>query len=191
MKTLTHKLEQIEKNVINDKPNPEETYLGTTNKTELELFRVAYKILENHTKQLNQLEEQQKAKPTVNYSEKKETLVLSDEAKTVVSQAERIMFLRATHIFDETIAPLFHIDESLCKKLFYAHFFWFLSEMQDMLHHRYMELKIMGEADFFNLSTEEQGKKLTTCYDTWREWFTKESRLQWLKNNPITSLRLN
>jgi hypothetical protein len=183
MKTLTRKIEALEKNVLNDTPNPEETYIGTSNKAELELFHATYKILENRAKQLTLLEEHQMINPMVDYTAKRAALTLSEEAEAAVKQAERVMFLRATHIFNMVIAPLFHLENPLCKKIFYTHLFWFLSEVQDMLHHRSLELQIISEPGFCDLSEEEQNKKLKYCYNSRREWFTKDSRLQWIKNH--------
>ncbi|MDR0471858.1 MAG: hypothetical protein LBH79_09095 [Nitrososphaerota archaeon] len=188
MKALTRKLRVLENNVINDKPDPEDTYMGTNNKKEQELFRVAHKIVEEQKQQLQTVKEQQKANPKVDYTAKIEAVLeLSDEAEAIVSQAEHISIHRAMHIFETAIACRHHLNDPQDKIIFYLRFFWFLSEIQDMLHHSAIENKIMSSPGFFDLCVDEQNKKLNACYDSWREWFSKESFNQWLKTHPITS----
>jgi hypothetical protein len=187
LNVLVRKISALEQNVLSDKPDPKETYLYTTNKIETELFKVANKIIEKQTQQLTALEELQKLNPNVDYTtEMKTILELSKETETIVSQAEHICLQRAIHIFDKMIAYRYHLDDSQNKFVFYLRFFWFLSEMQDMFRHSSMENKIMGEQGFFDLCKGDQDKKLKVCYDSWREWFSKESFEQWLETHPIT-----
>jgi hypothetical protein len=187
MNALIRKIRELEKNVINDTPDSEDTYIGTSKKEEQELFRVAHKILEEQIQRLTVLEEKQKTNPTFDYTVEKEAICeLTGEAEVIVSQATRIAVLRASHIFDTTIASFYHLNDPASKIIFYTRFFWFLSEMKDWLHHMRMEHKIMGEPGFFNLCKGEQDKKLKPCYDSWRRWLLDESFSQWLKNNPIT-----
>ncbi|MCL1977408.1 MAG: hypothetical protein FWG55_04805 [Candidatus Bathyarchaeota archaeon] len=187
MNALTRKISALEKNVVNDTPDPAETYIGSTNKEEWELIKIAKEIVGRQKQQLTELEKSQKVNPTVDYTSKvNDILTLSDEAEAIVMQAGHIALQRAFHIFDDTIAFRYHQGNDLNKTIFYARFFWFLSEMQDMLHHSTMENKIMGESGFFDLCKGEQDKKLKVCYDSWREWFSSESFVQWLKSNPFT-----
>ncbi|MCL2643463.1 MAG: hypothetical protein FWD52_08165 [Candidatus Bathyarchaeota archaeon] len=183
MKALTRKLCEMEKNVLNSCPDPEETFLGFTNVNEQELFQTACKIIKTHTLQTSQLEAKQKANPHINYAFEREQLVLSGEAQTLVDQALRIIFLRSTNIFDTYLAPFFHLEDSVCKMLFYSRFFWFLSEMKDMLRYNYLVRTIVCEPGFFDLNPEEQEEKLKPVHATCREWFTDESHTKYLQTN--------
>jgi hypothetical protein len=187
MNALARKLGVLEKNVINDHPDPEETYLGIDNKQELELLKIAYDIVKDQDQRLKALEVKQNANPTVDYTDEKNAfLALNNASEAIVSRASRIVFLRATHIFETAIASQYHLNDPLGKRLFYIYFFWFLDEIRDMIYHRVLEVKIMGEPDFFDLSEMEQDKKLKVCGDFGREYFSKESFVQWLKNHPTT-----
>ena len=53
-----------------------------------------------------------------------------------------------------------------------------------MIYHRVLEVKIMGESGFFDLCEGVQEERLRVCGDFGREYFSKESFDQWLKNNP-------
>jgi hypothetical protein len=187
MNVLTRKIKTLENNVLNNNPDPKKTYIYTTNKTEQELFKIANKIVEKQTQQLTALEELQKLNPNIDYTnEMKTALELSDESEAIISQAEHICLQRAIHIFDKIIAYRYHLDDSQDKFVFYLRFFWFLNEIQTMFHHSTMENKIMDEPGFFDLCKGEQVKKLKACYDSWREWFSKESFEQWLETHPFT-----
>jgi hypothetical protein len=178
----------MEKNVISDTPDPEETYIGTRKKEEQELFRIAHKILEEQNQRLIALEEKQKANPPCDYTAEREAVYeLNEDTETIVSQATRIAITRASHIFDTTIASLYHLNDPASKTIFYMRFFWFLSEMKDWLHHIRMENEIMGEPSFFDLCEGEKDKKLQPCYDSWRDWLSDESFSKWFKARYITS----
>jgi hypothetical protein len=184
---LTRKISVLEKNVLSDIPDSEETYIGTTNKQEIELFKIASKIVEKQIQQITLFEEKQRLNPNIDYTaEIDDVLELSEESEAIVSQAEHIGFQRAIHIFDRVIASRYHLGDSQDEFIFYLRFSWFLNEMQDMFRHSSMENKIMGESGFFDLCKGEQDEKLKVCYDSWREWFSKESFEQWLETHPIT-----
>ena len=151
----------------------------------MELLKLARSIVNSQDQQLKNLKAKQSANPTVDYTEEEKAFLASyDATEAIVSQATRIMFLRASHIFDSAIASQYHLNDPLGKMLFYSRFFWFLDEIRDMIYHRVLEFKIMGEPGFFDLSEGEQGKKLNACYDTWRVWFTKDSFNQHIKSHP-------
>jgi hypothetical protein len=174
--------------VLSDNPDPKETYIYTTNEGEQELFKVARKIMEKQTQKLTALENLQKLHPNVDYTaEMDNVLELSEEAEAIVSQAERIIIRRSMHIFDRVIACRYHLGAQQDKFVFYLRFFWFLNETQNMFYHSSMENKILGEQGFFDLCRGEQDKKLKVCYDSWREWFSKESFDQWLEVHPSMS----
>jgi hypothetical protein len=185
---LSRKISALEKNVVSDNPDPQETYIYTTNEGEQELFKVARKIMEKQTQQLTALEDLQELNPNVDYTAEMDAILeLNDEAEAIVSQAERIIIRRGMYIFDRVIACRYHLNDPQNRFIFYLRFSWFLSEMQDMLHHSSMENKIMDESGFFDLCRGEQDNKLQVCYDSWREWFSQESFDQWFKAYPITS----
>ena len=125
MNSLARKLKTLEQNVISDNPDPKETYLGIDNKQEIELLKMAYNIVKNQDQQLKSLEAKQNANPTVDYTKgKRAFLALNDSTEPIVSQASRIMFLRASHIFDSAIASQYHLNDPLGKMLFYSRFFF-------------------------------------------------------------------
>jgi hypothetical protein len=191
MNALTRKLKKKKKNVINEHPDPEETYLGIDNKQELELLKMAYNIVKDQDQRLKTLETKQTVNPTVDYTDEKNAfLALNDTFEPIVSRASRIVFLRALHIFETAIASQYHLNDPLGKMLFYTRFFWFLDEIRDLIYHRVLEFKIMGESDFFDLCEGVQDEKLKVCNDFGREYFSKESFTQWLKNHPNTSSNL-
>ena len=57
MNTLSRKIGELEKNVISDDPKPEDTYLGTNNTNEIELFRRANQIKEAQKQRAIELDE--------------------------------------------------------------------------------------------------------------------------------------
>jgi len=192
MNTLTRKLCALEKNVINKHPKPEETYLGIDNKQELELLKIARNIVNNQDQRLKNLKAQQSANPTVDYAEEEKAFLASyDASEVIVSQATRIVFLRAMHIFETAIASRYHLNDSLGKLLFYSRFFWFLDEIRDMIYHRVLEFKIMDEVGFFDLGEGVQDERLSVCGDFGREYFSKENFDRWLKNNSTIALCAN
>jgi len=185
MNPLMRKLDKIEQNVINQHPDPGETYLGIDNKQEMELLKLARSIVNSQDQQLKNLKAKQAANPTVDYTEEEKAFLASTGAtEAIVSQATRIMFLRASHIFETAIASQFHLNDPLGRMLFYSRFFWFLDEIRDMIYHRVLEVKIMGESGFFDLCEGVQEDKLRVCGDFGWEYFSKESFDRWLKSNP-------
>ena len=124
MNPLIRKLDKIEQNVINQHPDPEETYLGIDNKQEMELLKLARSIVNSQDQQLKNLKAKQAANPTVDYTEEEKAFLASTDAtEAIVSQATRIMFLRASHIFETAIASQYHLNDPLGKMLFYSRFF--------------------------------------------------------------------
>ena len=188
MKTLTRKVSELEKNVLSDIPKPEDTYLGTNNNDELELFRRANRIQEEQKRQATELQEKTKANPTVDYTaEMKAILELSEENQTIVDQSNLIYVQRVMHLFDNAIAQHIHLNKPGIKYMFYDRFNWFLSDMTEWLSLLNQEFSTYGEPGFFDLCQGEQDKKLKPIHDSWRkDWFSEESYDRWCKEHPIT-----
>ena len=186
MNSLTRKVGELEKNVISDNPSPEDTYLGTNNKDEIELFRLANQIQERQKQRALELQEKMKLNPAGDYkAEMEAVLELSDKDQAIVRQADRIYTQRVMHLFDNAVAQYAHLNDPLAKYIFYSRFYWFLSEMKDWLYHVYMEDKIESEPGFFDLCEGEQDQKLKQVYDTWRkDWLSPESFERWCKAHP-------
>jgi hypothetical protein len=192
MNKLSRILRELEKNVISEHPDPKESYIYTTNKEEQELFKIAQEIANNQKQQLTALEELQKINPTVDYTAERDAiLTLNDDERVIVKQAAHICVQRALHIFDSTVAVLIHLNYHFSEMLFYTRFYWFLSELQDMIHNRSMLLKTVSEPGFFDLCEGEQEKKMKAIEDSSREYFSEESFNQWLKALPATVFPLN
>jgi len=192
MKTLTRKVSELEKNVLSDIPKPEDTYLGTNNNDELELFRRANRIQEEQKRQATELQEKTKANPTVDYTaEMKAILELSEENQTIVDQSNLIYVQRVMHLFDNAIAQHIHLNKPGIKYMFYDRFNWFLSDMTEWLSLLNQEFSTYDEPGFFDLCQGEQDKKLKPVMDSWRgDWFSDESFDRWLNAHPLPSSKL-
>ncbi|MGD0071867.1 MAG: hypothetical protein ABSB71_09950 [Candidatus Bathyarchaeia archaeon] len=175
----------MEKNVISDNPNPEDTYLGTNNKDEIELFRLANQIQEEQKQRALELQEKMKTDPSSNYdAEMKSILELSDNDKAIVKQADLIYTQRVMHLFDNAVAQHAHLNDPMCKYIFYERFYWFLSEMKDWLYHVWKESEISNEPGFSDLCAGEQEQKLKPIYDTWRkDWLSAESFTRYMEKS--------
>jgi hypothetical protein len=93
MNKLTRKLFEIEKNVLNERTNPDEVYIFTANKAENELFKIARTIVNRQKQQLAALEKLQKINPTIDYTaEENAILTLNDTEKAILKQTEQCKF---------------------------------------------------------------------------------------------------
>lgn len=187
MNTLSRKISDLEKNVISDDPKPEDTYLGTNNKNEIELFKRANQIQEAQKQRVIELEEKMKANPTVDYTaDLKAALELSTEDQAIVEQANFIYYQRVMHLFDNAVAQHCHLNSPMEKYIFYTRLNWFLSEMKEWLYLLWKEHEITSQPGFFDLCAGEQEQKLKEVYDNWREWFSKESFYRYSERHHLT-----
>jgi hypothetical protein len=186
--TLSRKVGELEKNVIGETPNPDDTYLGTNKKEEIELFRRANEIQEKQKAKLRAVEAKLRQDPTCNYdAEVKEALILSDEEETIVRQSDSIYTQRVMHLFDNAMAQHIHLNDPMNKYIFYARFYWFLSEMKEWLYLLWKEEQITREPGFFDLCHGEQNQKLKEVYDNWRkDWLSPESFERYSKKTHLT-----
>jgi len=183
MSVLTRKISALEKNVLSDEPNPKDTYLGTNNKDENELFRLSIRIKEEQKRQAIELEKKMKTNPTTDYTAEIKAIVnLSEKDQAIVTLSNNIYRQRVMHLFENAIAQYAHFNDPGAKNLFYMRFYWFLLEIQDYLWHYNKERSILDEPGFFDLCPGEREKKLKPVYDTWRgKWFSDKSFNRWRK----------
>lgn len=104
-----------------------------------------------------------------------ELVKLNPEEQTLVFKSSSLITQRVMHLFDLAIGSYIHLNDPMCKWLFYARLNWFLSEMQDWLFLLWREYQTTSAPDFFNLCAGEQERRLKPVYDGWRDWLSEES----------------
>jgi hypothetical protein len=169
---LSRKLHELEKNVISDTPNFEDTRLIIDDDAEQVLHDRAKIILENYRRRLGNAQEELKCGSGVNVDD---LVKLSPEEQVIVFKSSSLITQRVMHLFDLAVGSFIHLDDPVCKWIFYGRLNWFLSEMQDWLFLLWREHQITGAPDFFTLCSGEQERRLKPVYDKWRDWLSKAS----------------
>jgi hypothetical protein len=169
---LSRKLHELEKNVVSDIPNFEDTYLTINNDVEQRLHDKAKMILVNHRYQSENALKELKNGSGVDVDKSVE---LSPEEKVIVSKSSSLITQRVMYLFDLAVGSLIHLDDPICKWIFYSRLNWFLSEMQEWLFLLWRENQIASAPDFFNICIGEQEQRLKPIYAQWRDWLSKES----------------
>ena len=172
MKRLNRKLKELEKNVISEIPNVEESFLLIKNDIEQQLHDRADTILK---RQLSRLDAAQKVLETGSEVNVNNFADISPDEDTIVSKSRSLIRQRVMQLFDVAVGSYIHLNDPALKWLFYIRLNWFLNEMSDWLFLLWTENQTMSGPDFFTLCSGEQEALLKPVYDKWRDWLSKES----------------
>ena len=167
MKRLNRKLKELEKNVISEIPNVEESFLLIKNDIEQQLHDRADTILK---RQLSRLDAAQKVLETGSEVNVNNFADISPDEDTIVSKSRSLIRQRVMQLFDVAVGSYIHLNDPTGKWIFQARLYWFLKEMSDWLFLLWTENQIMSAPDFFTLCSGEQERLLKPVYDKWRDW---------------------
>jgi hypothetical protein len=169
---LSRKLRELEKNVVSETPDFEDTRLIIGNDAEQQLHERAKRIMENYRYRLDDAKEVLESGSDVNVDD---SVKLSPEEDAIVFKSSSLITQRIMHLFDLAVGSFIHLNDPLCKWIFYGRLNWFLGEMQEWLFLVYREHQITSAPDFFTVCAGEQERRLKPVYDEWRDWLSKES----------------
>jgi hypothetical protein len=169
---LSRKLHQLEKNVVSSTPNFEDTRLTINNVAEQRLHDQAKVIMESYSYRLENAQNELNSGSDVDTDD---LVKLSPEEQTIVSKSSSLIIQRIMYLFDVAVGSFIHLNDPICKWIFYSRLNWFLSEMQEWLFLFWKENEISNAPDFYSICVGEQERRLKPVYDKWREWLSEES----------------
>jgi hypothetical protein len=169
---LSRKLHQLEKNVFSDTPNFEDTRLTINNAAEQRLHDRAKIILENYRCRSESVQDELESDLDVDVSDSME---FGPEEQIIVSKSSNLIIQRIMYLFDVAVGSFIHLNDPICKWIFYSRLNWFLSEMQEWLFLLWKENEIANTPDFYSICVGEQERRLKPIYDKWRKWLSEES----------------
>jgi hypothetical protein len=180
MNSISKKLRDLEKNVIDDAPRTK-TILYIEDPTELEIHKRAGDILAKQREIAAELYDILKANPKAEISA--HALDLTPNEKAIVDKSNALYHHRVMELFDIGIAQFIHFNDPINKWIFYSRLNWFLMEMQDWLFLRWQEDQVYDDPEYFNLCAGEQEKLLEPIYSKWRKWLSEESWKNYYEEN--------
>ena len=172
MNPISKKLHELENNVVGDTPKTK-TVLYIEDATEREIHKRAGELLQRQHDIAVQLHETLKENPKAEVNI--HALDLTPDEKAIVDKSNALYHHRVMELFDVTIAQYVHLNDPLCKWIFYGRLNWFISEMQEWLFLLWQEDQVYEDPEFFNLCAGEQAKLTEPIYSKWRKYLTEDS----------------
>jgi hypothetical protein len=172
MNPLSKKLRDLENNVVGDTPKTK-TILQIEDSVEREIHKIAAELLQRRHDVAQQFYNTLKENPNapVDIS----ALDFTPDEKVIVDKSSAFYHQRVMELFENGIAQFIHLNDPMCKWLFYSRLSWFLSEMQEWLFLLWQERQYYDNPEYSNLCPGEQAKLLEPIDSRWRSWLSEES----------------